>query len=62
VTRVRITVGGRSESTDLEGATPGVYAAGDTHLRRTFTTTVSLRNQLTQAQQKANDLGLDSWN
>jgi hypothetical protein len=62
VTRVRIAVGGRSESTTLEGATPGVFAAGDTHLRRTFTTTVSLRNQLSQAQQKAMDLGLDSWN
>jgi prepilin-type N-terminal cleavage/methylation domain-containing protein len=62
VTRVRITVAGRSESTNLEGATHGVYAAGDTHLRRTFTTTVSLRNQLSQAQQKAIDLGLDSWN
>ena len=62
VTRVRITVGGRSESANLEGARPGVYAAGDTHLRRTFTTTVSLRNQLSQAQQKAIDLGLDSWN
>jgi len=62
VTRVRITVGGRTESTSLEGATPGVYAAGDTHLRRTFTTTVSLRNQLNQAAQKAIDLGLVGWN
>ncbi|MGH9387989.1 MAG: hypothetical protein ACRD1Z_00110, partial [Vicinamibacteria bacterium] len=62
VTRVRITVGGRSASTNLEGATKGVFAAGDRHLRRTFTTTVSLRNQLSQAQQKAIDLGLDSWN
>jgi len=62
VTRVRITVGGRSESANLEGSTQGVFAAGDTYLRRTFTTTVSLRNQLSQAQQKAIDLGLDSWN
>jgi len=59
---VRITVGGRTESTSLEGGTAGVYAAGDTHLRRTFTTTVSLRNQLSQAAQKAIDLGLDGWN
>jgi len=62
VTRVRVTVGGRSESTNLEGASKGVFAANDNHLRRAFTTTVSLRNQLSQAQQKANDLGLDSWN
>jgi hypothetical protein len=62
VTRVRITVSGRSESTSFEGATPGVYAASDTYLRRSFTTTVSLRNQLSQASQKAIDLGLDGWN
>jgi type II secretory pathway pseudopilin PulG len=62
VTRVRISVGGRSESTNLQGASAGVYAADDTHIRRTFSTTVSLRNQLSQAQQKGVDLGLDSWN
>jgi hypothetical protein len=62
VTRVRITVGGRSASEDLEGGTAGVYAASDTHLRRSFTTTVSLRNQLGQAMQKAAELGIDSWN
>ncbi len=62
VTRVRITVGGRSESAGLEGGTHGVYAAGDTHMRRAFTTTVSLRNQLTQAMQKAAELQLASWN
>jgi hypothetical protein len=62
VTRVRITVGGRSESRNLEGATQGVLAAGDNHLRRAFTTTVSLRNQLSQVQQKAIDLGVDGWN
>ncbi len=62
VTRVRITVSGRSESAGLEGGTHGVHAAGDTHLRRAFTTTVSLRNQLSQAMQKAAELKLDSWN
>jgi Prokaryotic N-terminal methylation motif len=62
ITRVRITVGGRSASENLQGATQGVYAAGDTHLRRSFTTTMSLRNQLTQAEQKAFDLGLPGWN
>ena len=62
ITRVRITVSGRSESTKLKGASAGVFAAEDTHMRRTFTTTVSLRNQLAQAQQKARDLGIDGWN
>lgn len=62
ITRVRVTVAGRSESTNLEGATAGVFAAEDTHLRRTFTTTVSLRNQLAQAQQKAIELGIPGWN
>ncbi len=62
ITRVRITVSGRSESRNLEGATAGVFAAEDTHMRRTFTTTVSLRNQLAQAQQKSRDLGIDGWN
>jgi len=62
VTRVRVTVAGRSESTNLEGASAGVFAAEDTHLRRTFTTTVSMRNQLAQAQQKADELGVDGWN
>ena len=55
ITRVRVTVAGRSESTNLQGATLGVFAADDTHLRRAFTTTMSLRNQLTQAEQKALD-------
>jgi prepilin-type N-terminal cleavage/methylation domain-containing protein len=62
VTRVRVTVGGRSESTDLAGGGAGVYAASDTHIRRAFTTTVSLRNQLSQAMMKAAELGIDSWN
>lgn len=62
VTRVRVTVAGRSASADLQGGGAGVFAAGDTHLRRSFTTTVSLRNQLSQAQDKANALGLAGWN
>lgn len=62
ITRVRITVSGRSESTNLQGSTAGVFAAEDTHMRRTFTTTVSLRNQLAQAQQKALELNINGWN
>lgn len=62
ITRVRVTVSGRSESANLQGGSSGVYAADDTHLRRAFTTTVSLRNQLGQAQEKALALGLPGWN
>ena len=62
ITRVRVSVSGRSASTNLQGGSPGVFAAEDTHLRKTFATTVSLRNQLGHAQQKAIDLGLVGWN
>jgi type II secretory pathway pseudopilin PulG len=62
VTRVRLTVSGRSESANLKGGTSGVFAAEDTHLRRAYTTTVSLRNQLGHAQETALELGLPGWN
>jgi len=62
VTRLRVSVSSRSESTRLKGASAGVFAAGDTYLRKTFATTVSLRNQLNQAQDKAFDLGIVNWN
>jgi len=62
ITRVRFTVSGRSESTNLEGATAGVFAAEDTHLRRNFSTMMSLRNPLAQAQEKARELGIAGWN
>jgi hypothetical protein len=60
VTRVRVTVSGRSESSQLAGASGGVFAADDTHLRRTFTTTVSLRNQL--GMLNGAQLGAGIWN
>jgi len=44
ITRVQVTVAGRTESVNLEGASQGVFQAQDTHVRRTFSTTVSLRN------------------
>jgi hypothetical protein len=62
ITRVRVTVAGRNESRNLEGASAGVFAAEDTFMRQSFTTTMSLRNQLSQAQQKAQELGFVSWN
>jgi len=49
VTGVRVTVAGRSASTRLEGASAGVVSVDDTFLRRSYTTTVSLRNQLNYA-------------
>lgn len=47
---------------DLPGASQGVFAADDTHLRRSFTTTVSLGNQLAQAAERAFELELPGWN
>ena len=49
ITGVRITITGRSASTNLSGGTTGVFAAEDTHLRKTFTTSIVLRNQLGSA-------------
>jgi type II secretory pathway pseudopilin PulG len=46
ITRVKVSVFARSESRDLQGATQGVFAAEDRHLRNAFSTTVSLRNQV----------------
>ncbi len=63
VTRVRITVGGRSERTNLEGATRGVYASEPAPLlRRVFTTTVRLRNQLRGRPKNEPERGLSSGN
>jgi len=44
VTRVKVTTFGRSQSTNLQGASAGVYSAADTFVRQTFSTLVSLRN------------------
>jgi prepilin-type N-terminal cleavage/methylation domain-containing protein len=46
ITQVRVRLDGTSETTDLEGASEGVFADGN-RLRRTFATTVTLRNQMT---------------
>jgi type II secretory pathway pseudopilin PulG len=61
VTGVRVTISGRSESKNLEGASAGVFAAGDTQLRRSFTTSVILRNQLNAAS-NAGGMGVNGWN
>ena len=53
ITRVRVTIGGRTESTNLQGASAGVFDADDTHVRKTFSTVVSLRNQVYSAANKS---------
>jgi len=62
ITGVRISVSGRSASTNLSGGTTGVFAAADTHLRKTFTTSVILRNQLGQAAMWAAENDVAGWN
>ncbi|HSF16648.1 MAG TPA: prepilin-type N-terminal cleavage/methylation domain-containing protein [Vicinamibacteria bacterium] len=42
--RVQVSITGRSESTNLKGASAGVFDPADTYLRRTISSTVSLRN------------------
>jgi hypothetical protein len=49
INRVRVTVFGRSESRNLEGASAGVFSDEDTFFRKTFSTAVSLRNLANQA-------------
>jgi len=43
ITQVRVTLSGRSASTDLQGASEGDFADGN-RLRQVFTTTVVMRN------------------
>ncbi len=50
INRVRTTLTARSESANLKGASEGIFADGDTYLRKTFSTAVTLRNQAAQAQ------------
>ncbi len=44
ITQVRLSIVGRSDSTNLQGGSEGVFDPDDTHVRKTFATTVSLRN------------------
>jgi prepilin-type N-terminal cleavage/methylation domain-containing protein len=61
VTGVRVAISGRSASRNLEGASAGVFAAEDTHMRRSFATSVSLRNQLAAAS-SAGGTRVNGWN
>jgi prepilin-type N-terminal cleavage/methylation domain-containing protein len=44
ITRVSVTVGARSESRNLQGGSAGVFSPDHSHLRKTFGTSVNLRN------------------
>jgi len=44
ITNVRLSVVRRSDSINVHGASDGVYAHEDTYVRKTFATTVGLRN------------------
>jgi hypothetical protein len=61
VSQVRVTVSGRGASTDLEGVVTGTFDDG-ARLRRVFTTTVSLRNQLYHATEFVMDETWNAWN
>ncbi len=56
ITQVRFSVVGRTESTTLEGGSQGVFSPQDTHVRKTFATTVSLRNMIMAAEFKSSGL------
>ena len=52
VTRVKVTVAGRSESANLRGSSKGEHSDDDAHIRKSFSTTVSLRNLVAQVQEQ----------
>jgi type II secretory pathway pseudopilin PulG len=54
ITQVRVTLNGRSQSTDLQGARAGDFADGN-RLRNSFTTTVLLRNITAKAAKQDNN-------
>jgi hypothetical protein len=56
IMRVKVTVAGRTESKNLQGSSEGVFAAEDTYLRNTISTTVSLRNILVEASNRTGGL------
>jgi prepilin-type N-terminal cleavage/methylation domain-containing protein len=48
VTRVRVTITGRTERKNLAGSSTGTFADGDIYIRKTFSTVSALRNQISQ--------------
>jgi hypothetical protein len=53
INRVRLNLTGRTESTNLSGASAGVFDPGDTYVRKTLTSMVSLRNVVLEASNRA---------
>jgi hypothetical protein len=49
-TRVRITLTGRTGQKNLAGSSQGVFADDDIYIRKTFSTAVALRNNLSQIE------------
>ncbi len=45
ITRVRVTLTGRTERKNLQGSSIGAFSDGDTYIRKIFSTVVALRNQ-----------------
>ena len=46
ITRVHVSVTGRTNSANLPGGSRGVFSEADTHVRQTFSSTTALRNQI----------------
>lgn len=51
INRVAISLTGRTERTNLEGASAGVFDADDTYIRKTVSSQVGLRNVVSEAEQ-----------
>lgn len=52
INRVDLNLTGRTESTNLKGASAGVFAAEDTYVRKAFSSMVSLRNVVAEADNR----------
>ena len=53
INRVSLSLTGRSESTNLRGASEGVFDPADTYVRKTLTSMVSLRNVVLESSNRA---------
>ena len=53
INRVNLTLTGRTESTNLKGASAGVFAVEDTYVRKSISSMVSLRNVIAAAENRS---------
>jgi hypothetical protein len=53
INRVNLTLTGRTESTNLKGASAGVFAVEDTYVRKSLSSMVSLRNVVAAAENRS---------